>query len=479
MSPERDDAEEGRAAEESELSSDREPPHDEVDSEAPAPNTQPAIPGRVPASYYYPPGSAGAAAARWFDTELVQRPHYLSGHLGDAIDDVKGTALSSILKGMGSGASYPQGLFSALGEAARSRIDSESIFASAASPRNLGWSIADLGANLTGAQAVRDLSRALNASLGSTPASKSRATRKPEDFFAEFETEIQSVSELLRALAVIQEKNGHLGLAWRGQQDAGWAVESSLTRHLRGLGRTPGEAQMNTMEQFQVITADGWGFGRGSDELGFLAELQHDGAPTRLIDVSLDPEVAAWFAVQESDRFDNRDGRLIAWGRSPVSRKNEEVDSSRAFPTELGTPFWQFWETVEARKENEWGTGRQLPAWQPNAVNERMRAQRAAFLFDAEPLIGAPLLKLFNERLSDDWEAHEIAHSTRVIGLPTRHTQRARRNRLGIVPMFSLRISSAVKAEVRSYLEKKGLHEPTIYPDRAGLVSFLRRSGGS
>ena len=322
---------------------------------------------------------------------------------------------------------------------------------------------------------LRDWSEALGRTLTPTKAPKVRRQRKAPEFFAAFEAQVGSVSELLRALAVIQEKNSHLGLVWRGQQNADWAVDSSLTRRLRGDGHELGEEEMVAVERFQVGTARQWGLPHVLGDLHFLAELQHEGVPTRLVDVSLDPEVAVWFAVQESKEQGEADGRLIAWGRSAAPKRDQDVAEPAVIHATGGEAFWQFWPDREARKSNQWGTGTSVPSWQPTALNERMRAQRAAFLFDAEPIIGPKLLEMFNRKLDSDWRAGEIAEATRIVGFPSPHDRRAKPNHAGIVPMFTLRISASAKSDIRAYLERKGLAESTIYPDRAGLVSFLRR----
>jgi hypothetical protein len=328
---------------------------------------------------------------------------------------------------------------------------------------------------ILGRSALRDWSEALDRTLAPSKSPKVRQQRRAAEFFAAFEAEVTSLPELLRALAVMQERNSHLGLVWRGQQDATWAVDSSLTRRLRGDGHELGEEEMVAVERFQMGAADRWGIPRISGELNYLAELQHEGVPTRLVDVSLDPEVAAWFAVQESVKYEDVDGRLVAWGRSAAPKRGHEASPPTVIQTAGGDAFWQFWADQETRRTNEWGTGRAVPSWQPAALNERMRAQRAAFLFDAEPLIGHQLLELFKERLDGDWRAGEIAEATRIVGFPSAHNLRAKPNSAGIVPMFTLRITAEAKREIRPYLEQKGLTEATIYPDRAGLISYLHR----
>ena len=329
--------------------------------------------------------------------------------------------------------------------------------------------------NTQGQSAIRDWTDVLNRTLGPAKPVRVRRRRSATEFFAAFEAEVSSVPELLRALAVTQAKNSHLGLVWRGHQDANWAVDSSLTRRLREDGHELGEDQMAAVERFQMGAADRWGIPHLMGDLNFLAELQHEGVPTRLIDVSLDPEVAVWFAVQESEAHDEQDGRVVIWGRSPAPKRNKPVGSPVVIPAAGGDAFWQLWEDQDVRRSHEWGTGRAVPSWQPSALNERMRAQRAAFLFDAEPIVDGLLLQLFSDSLDADWRGDEIAKATRIIGFPSRHDKVAKSNAAGIVPMFSLRIKASTKREVRNYLEGKGLAEETIYPDRAGLVSFLRR----
>ena len=304
-----------------------------------------------------------------------------------------------------------------------------------------------------------------------------RRRRNAADFFAPFEVEIHSRRELLRALAVIQDKNSHLSLVWRGQQDAAWPVDSSLTRRLREEGHSLGEKEMVAVERFQMLAADRWGVPRTYGDLNFLAELQHDGAPTRLIDVSFDPDVALWFAVQESADHDDRDARLLAWGRSPAAKRRKQVEEPPTIPTAGGEIFWQSWTKKKDRLSNDWGTGRAVLSWQPALLNERMRAQRAAFLFDAEPIVGSDLLSLFSDELGAEWKPGEIARATRIVGFPSPHDRVAKPNSAGIVPMFTLRIKAEAKEDIRRYLKSKRLIEETIYPDRAGLTSFLRRVG--
>jgi len=351
-------------------------------------------------------------------------------------------------------------------------LDREGLWGAAIGERMSGSALT----GLSGVSApLRDWSEALGRVVGPNKSPKARRKRTAGDFFAAFETQVDTLPELLRALAAMQAKNSRLGLVWRGQQNADWAVDSSLTRRLRRDGRELGEEEMIAVEEFQMVAADRWGIPHILGDLNFLAELQHEGAPTRLVDVSVDPEVAVWFAVQESNELDGTDARVLAWGRSAAPKRNMPIYPPAVIPSAGGNAFWHQWTDKAARRDKDWGTGAALRSWQPAALNERMRAQRAAFLFDAEPIIGDELLEMFNQQLDDDWTAGEIAEATRIVGFPSRHDRVAQPNPADIVPMFSLRIAASAKRDVRAYLESKGLTEETIYPDRAGLISFLGR----
>ncbi|MFR0656742.1 FRG domain-containing protein, partial [Pantoea sp. SIMBA_079] len=47
--------------------------------------------------------------------------------------------------------------------------------------------------------------------------------------------------------------------------------------------------------------------------LELMAHLQHLGGPTRLLDVSVNPLIATWFAVERNEADDRFDGRLFAF----------------------------------------------------------------------------------------------------------------------------------------------------------------------
>lgn len=94
------------------------------------------------------------------------------------------------------------------------------------------------------------------------------------------------------------------GWAFRGQRDASWPLISSLSRYL--LNFMPERAQWRTREEraTRIFRRKAHNYLKDpqvlDDELRCLALIQHHGGPTRLIDFTKSPFVAAFFALERS-----------------------------------------------------------------------------------------------------------------------------------------------------------------------------------
>lgn len=302
-----------------------------------------------------------------------------------------------------------------------------------------------------------------------------RASRSAAAFFSTYEVEVDDVGTLLKALYKLQSVQHEHRLVWRGQQDATWEVHSSLHRRLSKNGPVTEDRRVEA-EREAIRQAAVWGETRARP-LEFFADLQHFGAPTRLIDVSSDPEVACWFAVEKHPDHDNADALVLAWGRGP--RVGEEVRASEDLTADIeDVPFWHGWVDDEQRSRLGWGTATQTWTWFPPALSERMRAQRAGFLLEAGPILTNAVTAVFNEHLPQTWRASEIARATSIVGRPSPHDVRTKPNRANLVPLFTLRILAEAKEPIRLYLEDKGLRYSSVYPDLGGLVQHLNGPSG-
>lgn len=171
---------------------------------------------------------------------------------------------------------------------------------------------------------------------------------------------------------------GHNGaspsLFFRGQSDSAHGLSSSLYREVRYQVENAGSYKQRRLAEYAenvmreaeaaVLTeAKARCLGRGLTDLELLSVLQHQGAPTRLIDVTSEIDVALYFACEAHP---DKDGRIFC-----VRTFNRWEDVPRPTNGEV------FWSKPDDRLRNwkraVWPV--QLPFFDP-----RMAAQQGSFL---------------------------------------------------------------------------------------------------
>ena len=148
---------------------------------------------------------------------------------------------------------------------------------------------------------------------------------------------------------------------------------------------------------------------------------------------ALESQCCTTSSGRSEDEDSSHDALLLAWGRTPrVGRGFGNKDSGNDLDTPLGLP-WHSW-TNRDRILLDWGTGTKTRAWIPPHTSERMRAQRAGFLFDAAPILTSEVVDIINKDRDSPWEGGEIANATSVIGVPSISRRKTVENmRLGLV----------------------------------------------
>ena len=155
-------------------------------------------------------------------------------------------------------------------------------------------------------------------------------------------------------------------ILYRGLADADWEVESSAYRRIRNsenFSSVPAATFQNYIDQM-LDDASLQGFRERQDrslsDLELLAELQHYGAATCLIDFTSSALIALFFACQEET---GKAGKVVAMA----------TDDIRAFSTisygDLKRPVKEFL-----------NQGR-LWKWEPSGQNNRIVAQQSVFIF--------------------------------------------------------------------------------------------------
>lgn len=181
-----------------------------------------------------------------------------------------------------------------------------------------------------------------------------------------------SYAELAEALSWLHEQVLDPGdvdrpqLFFRGQADHRWRLTPGLTRRLRPRPMHPLGIRVEELarEYEQALMADAAAVGVTSVDqplLQQMAELQHYGAATRLLDFSFRPNVALWFAMQ-GDR--GVPGLLFAFEDLPA------IEPTRSLGN-LSENLRSFQESLD---------GTDPFMWAPVAQHSRMLAQQSVFV---------------------------------------------------------------------------------------------------
>lgn len=173
--------------------------------------------------------------------------------------------------------------------------------------------------------------------------------------------------------------------AWRGMSSVDFVVESALHREL---GAHSQELDLRAAEVKILHAAREWGLGLTEsahvDDLQLLADLQHYGAPTRLIDFTSNPMTALWFACQDAPDRDRRTERRLAKSGVILALN---VTKWRNFRT-VGAPYGTTWGGLKSGAGFALEQALQEPepfVVQQSIPNPRLRAQEGFFVAGAAP----------------------------------------------------------------------------------------------
>jgi FRG domain len=249
------------------------------------------------------------------------------------------------------------------------------------------------------------------------------------------------IRELLRAIWDLHAMYGADDpWLWRGQADAGHPLEPAI--HTRIQAHAPfDDSQVENFTDGLLLAARkaslGDHEGTNLPDMALLALLQHHGAATPLLDISLDPLVGLYMAtVSPNSEDDDRDGALFA-----IRRPRREIADfdSRSF-----------------REIYHW-VGDEVVLYSAPDVSERLRIQRGHFLLGpvstADPRVTIPLT-LDPGNVGNNWIRRRM-DARGGIGLPPPAT-----SDVGV-----FRIKAEFKENIRLWLEaRSGLTRDFVYP---------------
>lgn len=161
--------------------------------------------------------------------------------------------------------------------------------------------------------------------------------------------------------------------AYRGQGNSEWGVESAASRRIQNTWGTPPDMETFIRYHEDDLLAparmDGYGTKNGRElrDLELLAELQHFGAATCLMDFTTNFLAALWFACSEGESTEKNDGKVF------ILNINNEFRSLNH--SDLKQEIRPIIETVNGP------SGPSYWYWSPHGMNQRILKQDSMFVF--------------------------------------------------------------------------------------------------
>ena len=190
---------------------------------------------------------------------------------------------------------------------------------------------------------------------------------------------ISTLDEFTKWAAQFDSGEGSEQYLFRGVSSADYKIDASAYRRVKK-GRDSDEKQEGDFEKFLQINKDlirdarfrghDRKNGRKLKDLEVLAEFQHYGAATFLMDFTYNALVALWFACKESSKDNSKDGKVVAVPPNDPKFIGRAGEFSIITLDSLG------------KKIDQLSLGnKKLYQWQPRTQNERIIAQQSIFLF--------------------------------------------------------------------------------------------------
>src|SRR4051794_25173892 len=193
--------------------------------------------------------------------------------------------------------------------------------------------------------------------------------------------------------------------AFRGERDERWPLYSSLSRYLQNFGVDRAAWPQQEGRILRVFKRKAHQFltqpPEPDDDFQWLGLMQHYGAPTRLIDFTWSPYVAAFFALERT----LTDG--VVWAMNPAG-----IDSSRAEKPRRMDP------RVKGNLSRYYLSGTHRLIWmgEPHTMNRRLIAQSGTFALPG--VLDVPIEEILSDRDQENILAKIVlTNAVREVGM--------------------------------------------------------------
>ena len=206
------------------------------------------------------------------------------------------------------------------------------------------------------------------------------------------ERKIKTIAEYLEATSAIKNQWPNSALAFRGQESEEWSLASSAERRLHASSADEDKVTTRLFIEYHHNLLTRCKLknyhqreGKPLDELELLADLQHHGAATCLIDFTRNALIALWFACERSDA----EGKVFVVNTAdetafleitPADIENRSISDILEFKTretrkdQADEAPTREASSLSINEPNFW-------YWSPAHLNERITAQHSLFLF--------------------------------------------------------------------------------------------------
>jgi hypothetical protein len=241
---------------------------------------------------------------------------------------------------------------------------------------------------------------------------------------------------------VVTSWPGFRNWAFRGQADAGWQLQSSLSRHIKISGVCEAAWPLQEARIRRIFERKAHLFINDPprDELEWLALMQHHGAPTRLLDLTWSPYVAAFFALERA----TNDAAVWAFNLPLIwQRARRGIDGIRMRDADPRNP---------GKFEEYYLPNKYAFVWQgdPFRMPQRIVAQSGTFLVSGN-------LGLTVEEILEQYP-------------PTRGARNSREDALVIQFIFE---TERVRADAMASLYSLNITQSTLFPGLDGLARSM------
>lgn len=259
----------------------------------------------------------------------------------------------------------------------------------------------------------------------------------------------QLISEL-HSQRIVQFRPGegdHLRSPYifRGMDVANWGLQTSLQRIPRNTITNLGMIERSLIRSFRKYANAGT-FDEKS-EWYVLAVAQHNGLPTRCLDWTSSPLVAAHFACG-NEKYKNDDGVIWCLHAGILRDINEQNNTNTASLRGISWVYdtrlleGNYLDLAELDKSNS--GGKLMLLWEPPSLDSRIANQ-------------AGLLSIMNS-VDDSQNAFLQTYSSQVQDLVLR-----------------IVIDAAAKPQIRDMLDQNNISERNLFPGLPGLCDWLKR----